>query len=778
MIGSTISHYTILEKIGEGGMGVVYKAEDLKLKRIVALKFLPPSFSVDDEIRLRFIQEAQAASALNHTNICGIHAIEEFEKPAYAGALAGKQQFIDMEFVEGKTLGALLKERELSLKEVLEIAIQIAEGLNAAHKKGIVHRDIKPDNIMITDEHLVKIMDFGLAKLKGSSKLTKTHSTVGTLSYMSPEQAQGVEVDHRSDIFSFGVVLYEMITGRRPFKGEHEAAVIYSLVNETPEPLARYRANVPEELQRMIDKALAKDREERYQHADEIITDLRRIRQEIPPTAKAKWKTKKLALLIGTGIAVVALVTLAYFFWPAKTLTVEEESIAVLPFVNMSADASDEYFSDGMTEELIDALARIEGLHVAARTSSFVFKGKTEDISEIGRRLHVSTVLEGSIRESGTKLRVTAQLIKVTDGFHLWSQTYERELNDAFVVQDDISRQIVSALKITLSGNERQVMSSSRTVNSEAHDLYLRGRFFFNQFTWDGLQRSVQYYRQSLEKDPTYAAPYVGIALAYAGLSDYYLPPNEACPLSKAAAQKALEIDSMNGEAHAALGYVLTMYEWKLAEGKREIRKALQLSPNSANTLSYTCVCAAVRNEMDEALEEINHAISLDPLSPYASCMKEFLLYFSHRYDDVIQQHQRTAQLDSTFVYWDHLVGAAYREKNMLSKALEEYKRVVAVAPQPLFGLAITYARMGRLEDARRIVKALEEKSKQKYVSPDFVAMIYANLNEKGKAFEWLEKAYESRSSGMMALKLFPEYDPIRSDPRFVAMLKKVGLEP
>ena len=411
MIGQTISHYKILEKLGEGGMGVVYKAEDLNLKRAVALKFLPPNFSADEDVKQRFIHEAQAASALNHTNICSIHAIEEFER----------QQFIDMEFVEGKTLGALLKGKELSLKELVAIALQIAEGLNAAHKKGIVHRDIKPDNIMVTDDRLVKIMDFGLAKLKGSSKLTKTHSTLGTLSYMSPEQAHGEEVDQRSDIFSFGAVLYEMITGRPPFRGEHEAAILYSVMNETPEPLARYKSDVSDGMQRVLDKALAKERDKRYQHVDEMIADLRSVVPEVLSNTVTAARRSNVPWVAAGGALVLAVVGIYIFSRPSLPASADSKSIAVLPFNNMSENKEDEYFSDGITENIITDLAKIQGLRIIARNSAFQYKGKNVDVKKVGDELNVRYVMEGSVQRSMNRLRINAQLIDAVSGFHLWA---------------------------------------------------------------------------------------------------------------------------------------------------------------------------------------------------------------------------------------------------------------------------------------------------------------------------------------------------------------------
>jgi serine/threonine protein kinase len=454
MIGQTISHYRILEKLGEGGMGILYKAEDTKLKRIVALKFLPPDITKNIEAKERFMHEAQAASALNHPNICNIHTIEEVEG----------QQFIDMEFVEGETLkesiviglpanlsAKVLQSRtsagvpqngaqagHLSLEKCLSIAIQIGEGLNAAHKKNIIHRDIKPDNIMITDEGLVKIMDFGLAKLKGTSKLTKTHSTLGTLPYMSPEQVRGEEVDQRTDIFSFGAVLYEMITSHRPFGGEHEAAIIYSLANETPEPLARYKTNVPDELQRIVDKALSKDRGERYQHVDDMISDLRRVQHTISGGIPSPIKKSKVQWIV-VAIVLILVAVGIYLFYPKSVPTpMSSKSVAVLPFKNLSDSKEDEYFSDGITDDIIAQLSKISDLKVISRTSVMQYKGISKNIRDIGKELDVATVLEGSVRRSGNQIRIVAQLIDAHNEGHLWADTYDKEMTQIFAIQSDV----------------------------------------------------------------------------------------------------------------------------------------------------------------------------------------------------------------------------------------------------------------------------------------------------------------------------------------------------
>ncbi|MFQ6008621.1 MAG: protein kinase [Candidatus Zixiibacteriota bacterium] len=500
MIGKTISHYKVLEKLGAGGMGVVYKAEDTRLKRCVVLKFLPPELTRDEEAKERFVNEAQAASALDHPNICTIYEIDETKDG---------QMFIAMACYEGETLKSIIDNRRLMIEEAVGIAIQIAQGLAKAHEQGIVHRDIKPANIIVTKDGVVKILDFGLAKLTGVTQLTKTGTTLGTVAYMSPEQAQGVTVDHRTDIWSLGVGLYQMVSGELPFRGEYEQAVIYSILNEEPEETSEIPAN----LQQIVAKALAKEPDERYQQMDDMLTDLSTLRKELESASTQVTVSKEK---------------------PAP-------AIAVLPFVNMSADPENEYFCDGMAEELIDAFTKLEGLRVVSRTSAFSFKGKELKIQKIGEELKVSHVLEGSVRKAGKRLRITAQLINVDDGYHLWSQKYDRELEDVFAIQDDIAETIVDTLKVKLVGEKEVPLIKRYTENVEAYQLYLKGRYFWNKRHQGELQQAMAFFNQTIEKEPTHALAYTGLADSFFIIGHYcYLPPKEAFLKAKAFAQKAL----------------------------------------------------------------------------------------------------------------------------------------------------------------------------------------------------------------------------------------------
>jgi serine/threonine protein kinase/Tfp pilus assembly protein PilF len=736
MIGKTISHYKILEKLGEGGMGVVYKAQDTKLDRIVALKFLPKHLLCDAEAKTRFEHEAKAASALNHPNITTIYEIDEVEGEC----------FICMEYVEGKSIKEIIREKKLSIEEILNIAIQITEGLNAAHKKGIVHRDIKSDNLMLTTEGLVKIMDFGLAKLKGAPRLTKTGSTVGTLAYMSPEQAQGIELDQRSDIFSFGVVLYEMVTGQLPFKGEHDAAIIYSILNETPEPLARYKAGVSGELQRVTDKALAKNRDERYQHVDDFQTDLRKIVKEIK-----------------------------------SDLTKQPPSIAVLPFTNLSADKEQEYFCDGMAEEIINVLTQVEGLRVVARTSAFAFKDKHEDVREIGRKLNVETLLEGSVRKSGKRLRVTAQLVNVSDGYHLWSERYDRDMEDVFSIQDEISLAIVSELKGRLLGIEKSAIAGRHTKDVEAYDSYMQGRYFWNKRTEAGFQKGLECFQKAIEKDPAYALAYAGIADCYNLLGWYcVLSSKEAFTKAKAAAEKALEIDTDLPEALTSLAFAAMFYDWHWEEAERKYKRALELNPRYATAHHWYAEYLASMGRMDEAMLEAKRALEFDPLSLILMVLRVMVLYFSLQFDEAVKQGKRLLDMSASFPAAHLWIGLAHTKKFMFDEAISVFQSAIVLFGRSslmLGALGYAYAASGKQEEARKLLNELKQISEPMCVPWYYIAAMYADLGENDEAFECLTRAYKEHDAWLVFLKVDPIWQTLRADPRYIALLKKMGLE-
>jgi serine/threonine protein kinase len=738
MIGKTISHYKILEKLGEGGMGVVYKAEDTKLGRIVALKFLRPELTRNKEAKIRFIHEAQAASALDHNNICTIYEIDETEDG---------QTFIVMSCYEGETLKDKIRRGPLKLEEALDMAVQIAQGLEKAHKKGIIHRDIKPANIFVIEDEILKILDFGVAKLAGQPKLTKTGSALGTAAYMSPEQAKGKEVNHRTDIWSLGVVLYEMLTAQLPFRGEYEQAVIYAILNEEPEPVTNVRN---EELKKLIIKSLQKESGKRYQDMQELLAGLRSIQKKLET---------------GSEIAISDRVN------PLP-------SIAVLPFVNMSPDPENEYFSDGLAEELISALSKLEGLHVTARTSAFRFRGKDLDMREIGEQLNVGTVLEGSVRKSGNRLRITAQLIKAADGFHLWSEKYDRELGDVFAIQDDISLNIVDALKVRLLGKEREKLVKRYTDNMEAYDLYLKGRYFLNTLTEEGIRKSLDCFQEAIQKDPGYAPAYSGVASIHIALVVLQqFSSHEMMPKAKSELLKALEMDDSLAEAHAWLGSLSLQYEWDWPSAERELKRAIELKPNSPEAHQFYSDYLSITGRMGEAVSEAERARDLDPLSAITKSILIWLLFVSRQFDRAVVHAREALKAEPSLLIQMHYWRALRRSK-MVGEAWTECKKFITlfISSEIAEAMEDNYAVSGFKGAMRTAAEKMAEQSKRRYVSPYMIATFFALAEDDDQTLHWLEKAYEQRDIYFYSIGVEPDWDRVRSNPRFTALLKKIGL--
>jgi eukaryotic-like serine/threonine-protein kinase len=821
MIGKTLGHYRITAAIGAGGMGEVYRATDTKLHRDVALKILPEAFSRDPDRLARFQREARVLASLNHPNIAQIFGIEE----------ADGVRALAMELVPGLTLEEMLRSARtagLPVDEALPIARQIAEALDAAHEAGIVHRDLKPANVKVRDDAVVKVLDFGLAKgitsgapgndssgdpissdaqtmTSPSPIITQAGSVFGTAAYMSPEQVRGRTVDKRADIWAFGVVLYELLTGRHLFAAESVSDTLVAVLTRDPD-LDALPAAVPANVRALLARCLERDPKRRLRdigearhHLDQTVpvsassgAQAPRPHSFAPPPPSASASPLVSAPLPrhrsrGAWLAasVVIVGVIAFVLWkaghaPAKegspgSSTAAARSIAVLPFVNQSGNADDEYFSDGMTDELASALMKVPGLRVAARSSAFIFKGKAADPKEVGGKLNVASVLEGTVRRAGSKLRVTAELVSTSDGLAIWSERYEREAKDVFQVQDDITGAIVSALRLTLAP-AATASGQPRPENPEAHDLYLRGRFLMFKQTEDSLKKSLEYFDQALAKDPNYAPAYAGKAFAWAWLADLVFPPREANPKGKAAALKALELDPSNVEARSILAAIIAFYDWDFAAAEKESREAIRINPSSMDAHNFYGLCLCASKRFDEGLAEVDRAIALDPLNGFPSWTREYCLSLARRHDDVLAQHKKSQELDPNFFYLDSWSGIAWREKKMYAESAAEYERVRQVSGGPVAGQAVTFARMGKTAEARKILQEFLDLSKRRYVSPDQIAMIYANLGEKDRAFEWLDKAYEART-GMCAMLFTPSYDPIRSDPRFGALLKKIGLE-
>jgi TolB-like protein/lipopolysaccharide biosynthesis regulator YciM len=744
MVGETVSHYKILEKLGSGGMGVVYKAQDAKLDRFVALKFLPPHLSQAEEEKQRFIQEAKAASALDHPNICTIYEIDETEDG---------QMFIAMACYEGETLKSMIDDRRLTIEEAIHYAIQIAEGLQAAHRKRIIHRDIKPANIIITNENVAKIVDFGLAKLTGRTMLTKEGTTLGTVAYMSPEQAQGAEVDHRTDIWSLGVVLYELLTGKHPFQGDYEQAIIYFILNEEPEPINNSKDDVSVELQRIVNKTLQKEQGHRYDDMNALLKDLKSISA---PTASASSTTGR-----------------------AEEKAIP--SIAVLPFANMSADKEQEYFCDGMAEEIINALVKVEGLRVAARTSAFMFKGKHEDVREIGRKLNVEMVLEGSVRKAGHRLRITAQLIKVADGFHVWSERYDRELEDVFAIQDDISRAIVTALKIRLRVAEEKPLVKRPTENLEAYDAYLRGIYCYNQRTKKDNDKAIEIFEQATALDPAFALAFAALAYAYVEKFFTYQPQKKWEQKAFVAIEKALSIDPELAEAYVAKGLLIwtKSHHFPHENAITEYQRAIVINPNLAEAHSELARVLWHIGLLDKAYEALKKAMQISPTDVRAQFRMGWLEMHRGNYTQALSLLKKV-QKESIAEWLDALIAMSLlylHKKDEAVAQLEQVDESFADDPAITSTEAIILVLDGKEKDATVKIKRAIEKGKNlghfHHISYN-IAAAYAVMNKKKVAIDWLQKTADDGFPCYPWFQMDPCLDNLRSDARFVALMQSL----
>ena len=786
MIGKTILHYKILDKLGEGGMGVVYKAEDTKLKRTVALKFLPLHTMVSEEEKARFEHEAQAAAALDHPNICTVYEINESDG----------QAFIAMAYVEGQSLqdivGASLVGAQTragtrpapTLADILNYAIQIAEGLQAAHEKDIVHRDIKPANILITEKGQVRITDFGLAKLAGRTQLTKEGTSMGTVAYMSPEQTQGIEVDHRTDIWAFGAVIYEMITGKQPFAGDYEQAVMYSIMNEDPEPPTAFRTGVPMELERIVLKALAKDPGERYQRIDEMLVDLNGVQvsgrtHPDPPQKYAKQTAfRKTHRYLGLAILLIlSLSVFTYFMNRGQSI----DSIAVLPFVNSYNDPDIEYLSDGITETLITKLSQLPQLRVMARSTVFRFKGKDVTARQVGDQLNVRAVVTGEIVQRGDALRINAELVDVSDGAQIWGNQYDRTIDDIFAIENAISEQISTSLRLQLTSEEKGKLVKQHTEDTAAYQLYLKGRFYLSKRTGEAIERALGYFEEAVARDPNYALAFAGMADCYVLLPVHQvLTAEEAFIKLKAAAFQALQIDEQLAEAHTALatGYSIFGWDWRAAE--KSFIRAIEINPNYATAHHwYGDIYLRMHARFDEAIAEMKRALELDPLSLIINADLGQSYTYARSYDLAAEQLRKTIEMDQNFWLAPYCLGLAFVFKDDVNKGIEQFQRAWLLNQHPTIIGAMGYAFgiAGNAEEANKMLVQLVEISRKSNVSPYHFARIYAGLGDNDKAMDFLRRCVLQHDHFIILLKIEPVWDNLRHEVRFQELLQKIGLD-
>jgi eukaryotic-like serine/threonine-protein kinase len=766
--------YELLEQIGRGGQGVVFRARQKSLNRVVALKVIGLGHWATEAHLKRFRLEAEAAARLEHPGIVPIHEVGERDGSCY----------FSMKFVEGGQLDEVVSRESMPPRRAAELIAKIARTVHYAHEHGILHRDIKPGNILLDQKGEPHLTDFGLARLvESESTVTRTMEVLGTPSYMAPEQAVGnnAAVSSATDVYGLGAVLYQLLTDQPPFAGGTTYETIKLLLETEPRQPRLLNPKVDRDLSTICLKCLEKDPQRRYSSALALAEDLERWLKHEPIRAKRSgvfthgrkwlWRNPTTAGLIASLVTLA--IGVGVILWKNELVRPPiPASIAVLPFLDLSQAKDQEYFCDGMSEEILHALAKVDGLHVVARTSSFSFKGKNVNASEVGRKLNVENVLEGSLRREGNRIRISAQLVNARNGVHLWSETYERELKGVFALQDEITRSILDALKIKLAIS----LPAHEQRNTEAYDLYLQGLYFSNKSSEEDLRTALSFFQRALEKDPTFSRAWTGISKVWYFLADVYVKPLEAYPLSREAALKALALDEKDAEAHCYLSEAKRVLDWDLAGQDAELQRALQLDPNSAPAHFFLALLPLFHGELKEGLRLVLEAKKLNPISPITSYVTTAAYLANDRIDDAITEGQWTLQLDPNYFYLDSNLAAAYREKGDFAEAIALYTKAQEATHVPSSGLAITYARMGRQIEARKILDQLVQESQKRYVSAPSIAAVYVAFGDKDEAFRWLERAFEEHSGILQWIAFLPEFRPLRPDPRFPQLLRRIAV--
>ena len=787
IVGSSIAHYKVVSLLGRGGMGEVYLANDTKLGRRVALKLIT---STDKRRLRRFEVEARSASALNHPNVCVIHEI---------GETSDGQRFITMEHIDGLTLRQRLKHGPIAPSEAIDIVLQIASALEAAHDAGVIHRDIKPENVMVRSNGHVKVLDFGLAKLTERYDMVvnpdgptmpvsnaQAGLLIGTINYLSPEQARGEKVDERTDLWSLGVLLYEMLTGGVPFTGETPSHVIVAILEREPSSLVDVSPKMPIELDWLIKKALRKDRKERYQSAAELARDLRQLRESTVsgralPTSPIVPRRQRWRHLVPIAALLLMAIVIGFVFFnrsrqPATATSTNIDSLAVLPFTNLSNDPDMNYLSDGITDSLINNLSQLPNVKVIGRNSVFRYKGQQTSAHAVGEELSVKAVLSGRIVLRGNDVSISVVLENAADNSHIWGEQYNRQVSDIFTIQDEISRIVTEKLRVRISDEVRRRLAQRATNDVEAYQLYLKGRWFWNQRTADGKRQALACFEKAIGIDPNYA-------LAYVGLADIYVitmaPPEGSYEKAKAAATRALELDPTLGEAHATLGFIKSHYERDWAGGEAEFKRAIELNPNHPTTHHWYADQLQARGQFDGASQELQRAADLDPFSPIINTGMGINLFFKGDYDNSIEHLRRSSQQFPDFWPAHYYLGWAYTQKKMYSTALSEYQQASTLSKGHSMVLAMTgytYGVSGRRAEALKVLKELEARTSREYVPPLRFAMVHTALGNKDKAFEWLNKACDQRDILVIYLKVSPFFETLRNDSRFLMLLRRLDL--